>query len=392
MRSICLDGRDPPARRGARPVVPQHRPERRADRARPFPRRLPGGEMAELRRCDPAGSRRQDRARHRLQRRLLLDRDEAARRRARARHRLRRRLSRPGALRGRGRRARHRVPQALGLRRRRARRALRRRALHGRALPPAPSAAGARPDPRACREGPVRLPVDAARLARGRARRRRTTRSGRPSISTGPATRSCISSSTAMPTIRPTGGCRTAPASRRCCAAPVSRSSQHPEDEVYVCRRVEPPPYGAGAVYPARGRQAHDRSGDDLERAEQQVALGPGARSGLDASSPRWRSLAGQAIAAENPDLPRVLGGMSPIDPGFVAQHGSAGRARPHRRRRGARLPARLEPVADRRMAGEARRDPRRHRPADLGHARSASRPSAPRRCRNGGCSAPPSC
>ena len=28
--------------------------------------------------------------------------------------------------------------------------------------------------------------------------------------------------------------------------------------------------------------------------------------------------LAGQAIAAENPNLPRVLGGMSPIDPFFV--------------------------------------------------------------------------
>jgi beta-xylosidase len=28
--------------------------------------------------------------------------------------------------------------------------------------------------------------------------------------------------------------------------------------------------------------------------------------------------LAGQAIRAENPDLPRVLGGMSPIDPGFI--------------------------------------------------------------------------
>jgi beta-xylosidase len=27
---------------------------------------------------------------------------------------------------------------------------------------------------------------------------------------------------------------------------------------------------------------------------------------------------AGQAIKAENPDLPRVLGGLSPIDPGFI--------------------------------------------------------------------------
>ena len=42
-------------------------------------------------------------------------------------------------------------------------------------------------------------------------------------------------------------------------------------------------------------------------------------------------------------------------------------RARPRRRGRRARLPARLEPLADRRVAGEARRDPRRHRPAGLG-------------------------
>ena len=61
-------------------------------------------------------------------------------------------------------------------------------------------------------------------------------------------------------------------------------------------------------------------------------------------------------------------------------------RARPRRRGRRARLPARLEPLADPRMAGEDRRDPRRHRPADLGHARSASPPSAPRRCRSGAC------
>ncbi len=51
----------------------------------------------------------------------------------------------------------------------------------------------------------------------------------------------------------------------------------------------------------------------------------------LDAD-PEWRtfaqmtSLAGQAIAAEAPRLPRVLGGMSPIDPGFLdklAGHGA---------------------------------------------------------------------
>ena len=41
-------------------------------------------------------------------------------------------------------------------------------------------------------------------------------------------------------------------------------------------------------------------------------------------ADPDWRvfarmtSLAGRAIAAEAPRLPRVLGGMSPIDPGFL--------------------------------------------------------------------------
>jgi tRNA (mo5U34)-methyltransferase len=30
---------------------------------------------------------------------------------------------------------------------------------------------------------------------------------------------------------------------------------QHPETEVYICRRVDAPP-GAGAVYPAQGRTA----------------------------------------------------------------------------------------------------------------------------------------
>jgi beta-xylosidase len=35
--------------------------------------------------------------------------------------------------------------------------------------------------------------------------------------------------------------------------------------------------------------------------------------------------LAGTAIKAENPDLPRVLGGMSPIDPGFIRNLGDLG-------------------------------------------------------------------
>jgi tRNA (mo5U34)-methyltransferase len=46
----------------------------------------------------------------------------------------------------------------------------------------------------------------------------------------------------------------------RACAEAMLRSAgfevtAHPEEEVYICRRVEPPE-GAGAVYPARGRRA----------------------------------------------------------------------------------------------------------------------------------------
>ena len=45
----------------------------------------------------------------------------------------------------------------------------------------------------------------------------------------------------------------------RACAEAMLRSTgfiitAHPEDEVYICRRAEPP-YGAGAVYPARERR-----------------------------------------------------------------------------------------------------------------------------------------
>ena len=54
---------------------------RRPDRARPLPRRLPGGQVAALRARAAAGPAGPDRARHRLQRRVLRDRDEAPRRR-----------------------------------------------------------------------------------------------------------------------------------------------------------------------------------------------------------------------------------------------------------------------------------------------------------------------
>lgn len=65
----------------------------------------------------------------------------------------------------------------------------------------------------------------------------------------------------------------------RACAEAMLRSAgfailARPEQEVYLCRRGQREPH-VSAVYPAtRETGRDDRSGDDLERAEQQVALG----------------------------------------------------------------------------------------------------------------------
>ena len=183
----------------------------------------------------------------------------------RGRHRFRRGLPGAGAVRRRGQRRRDRVPGPLGLRRRRAGRALRRRAVHGRALPPAPSAAGAGPDPRACRAATCwcSSPCSAAArdvepLGRGLSDSRRARFSTEPGYPEAALRRASIRAA-----IRPTGGFPTAPAPKRCCAAPASRSSSHPEEEVYVCRRSEPQPGDGRGLSAAatHGSRRDDRSG-----------------------------------------------------------------------------------------------------------------------------------
>ena len=57
---------------------------------------------------------------------------------------------------------------------------------------------------------------------------------------------------------------------------------------------------------------------------------------------------AGKAIGGAAPGLPRVLGGISPIDPRFHSSDGCAWRALANGRRRCSWFPARLESVADR--------------------------------------------
>ena len=94
------------------------------------------------------------------------------------------------------------------------------------------------------------------------------------------------------------------------CAEAMLRSAgfeivAHPEQEVYLCRRRASRTRTRGAVYPAReaanagGR--HDRSRDDLERAEQQVALGSRTSIRTGACSPRWRWLAGAGDQGREP-------------------------------------------------------------------------------------------
>ena len=97
---------------------------------------------------------------------------------------------------------------------------------------------------------------------------------------------------------------------------------------------------------------------------------------------------AADSIKQVNPQLPRVLGGISPIDTGFiqtlekqdvlnhvdvVAVHG---------------FPARLESLDDPRMAGQTGRKFAPSRSCRCGSPRWAFRPSEPRRCRSGDFSA----
>src|SRR4051794_27305140 len=121
------------------------------------------------------------------------------------------------------------------------------------------------------------------------------------------------------------------------------------------------------AIYLPCGKQMHDRSRDDLERAEQQVPLGPGDRSRLEPVR-RNRYLRGPGDPRRQPGRPARARRHFAHRPDLHPEHAVAGCARPRGRRGRPRLPARLEPVANPRVAGQARRDPRRHGQARLGH------------------------
>ncbi len=93
---------------------------------------------------------------------------------------------------------------------------------------------------------------------------------------------------------------------------------------------------------------------------------------------PEWRvyadmvKLAADAVRAENPRLLRVLGGISPIDPNFI------------RNMKGQGALDLLDVVA---VHGFPLSQTCRY-----GFQKRVSQASAPRKCRNGVCGAPPSC
>ena len=244
--------------------------------------------------------------------------------------------------------ARHRVPADVGLRSRATWRAIRPRALHGRALPPPPSAARTRHPPRTRRRRHARVPVDAARQRRTGARRPDYLFWESEHLRGARAIRACTSSSTSIPAIRPTGGSRTGRAPRRCCGARDSKSSRTPK-----------PKYSSVAASAGDSGVEADAGKRSCGVIEAVMLWNePNNMSHWDFEiDPGWKTFGemvkrpAAAIAAERPALPRVLGGMSPIDPNFISDTGGPGRARRGGRRRGARLPARLEPLADRRVA-----------------------------------------
>ena len=199
----------------------------------------------------------------------------------------------------------------------RAGRALRPRALHGRPLSPAPSAARARSHPRARRARPLSSSRCSAAAKASSAAARRTTISGTPTLRTAGFSEAALHRAALCRRSDQLVDPESRLLPRRCCAAPVSTISRPPRRRSSSADGGESPARRAGQSI-RRQESGHDRSGHDLERAEQQIALG----SEVD---PDWHSFREMATARPTRSprrpagLPHVLGGISPIDPAFIA-------------------------------------------------------------------------
>ncbi len=269
-------------------------------------------------------------------------------------------------------------------------RALRPRDLHGRALPPAPSAARARPHPRARRRATcccssrcsaARKPCDTSPT---------TTTSSRPRLSRRPdypkmhfiEQRYCA---------RPTNWwVPNRAGSEAMLRAAGFAIADHPEEEVYICRRADGP--GATGGLSARGEGGDERM---IEAA--MIWNEPNNKSHWDPSlDPDWSlfaamaTLAGQAIAPRIPPDPRARRHVADR-PASSAR--SQGTARSTQSTRSRCTVSRSTGTCGRSTTGRQKIAEIRPSPTcPSGCRRSASPPSARRRCRPGVSRAPPNC
>jgi hypothetical protein len=133
------------------------------------------------------------------------------------------------------------------------------------------------------------------------------TTSSKTSTSTIPAIRRCTSSSTATRATGPTGGRRTQPARRPCCAAPASKSSSSPRRGL-LCRRVDARGGRRGLSGQTQAQRRTDMPTGRTMIEAVKIWNEPNNKSHWDPNlDPEWdlfaemTRLTGQAIAAENP-------------------------------------------------------------------------------------------
>ena len=147
--------------------------------------------------------------------------------------------------------------------------------------------------------------------------------------------------------------------------------------------RGEPPYPAWRRLSGAAGEARDDRSGDDLERAQQQIALGPRDRSRLGKFAEMAR-LAARAIAEPSPDCPGCSAACRRSIP--CSSQNLAGQGRARRTSMSSRcMDFRSIGICGRSTIGQQRSTKFAPSPTcRSGCRRSASRASAPKKCRIG--------
>ena len=186
--------------------------------------------------------------------------------------------------------------------------------------------------------------------------------------STSPASRTAFRRAQLCAATRRTGGFRTGPASEAMLRSAGFEIEAHPEEEVFICRRASAPRRALRRrLSGAQGRAAMIEAAmiwnEPNNKSHWDFEFDPGL-GGVRAHGPPRRP---GDRRREPPACRACSGGISPIDPDFMRLMAAQGVLRDRGRGRSPRLPARLESLADRRLAGEAREIRAVTRPAGVG-------------------------